>query len=144
MLEVTDLWIYPVKSLHGFSQPESRLGIRGLEFDRNWMVTYSDLNFVTQREIPMMATIQVTLNQNVLRLENEKFGIGLRKPCERCKITTVDQDSGEIAYPKEPLRTFAQLNPFHNLRGAFFGQNATLLSGEGALISTGDRLRVSK
>ena len=39
------------------------------------MATDTDLNFVTQREIPMMAKIQVAFYQNILRLEHEKMSL---------------------------------------------------------------------
>ena len=33
---------------------------------------------------------------------------GLRKPCKRCKIVTINQDNGEIIEPKEPLATLVK------------------------------------
>jgi len=68
--------------------------------------------------------------------------LGLRKSCQRCKITTVDQQSGEIRHPGEPLKTLMALKPRLAWKGAFFGQNAILLSGEGATIAVGDSLTV--
>lgn len=64
--------------------------------------------------------------------------LGLRKPCQRCKITTVDQHSGEIRMPGEPLRTLVEMNTRLS-KGGYFGQNAILLDGEGRLLSLGDR-----
>lgn len=64
----------------------------------------------------------------------------LRKPCQRCKTTTVDQRTGVIADPKEPLRTLTAMNPYPHLTGAYFGQNATLSAGQGLVIHVGDRL----
>lgn len=68
------------------------------------------------------------------------YELGIRKPCQRCKITTVDQQTGQIAEPAEPLRTLAAMNTQPTLKGAFFGQNAILSSGEGMSIAVGDRL----
>ena len=62
----------------------------------------------------------------------------LRKPCQRCKTTTVDQHTGVIANPKEPLRTLTAMNPYPHLSGAYFGQNATLTLGRGVVIKVGD------
>ncbi len=281
MIEVRALRIYPVKSLHGISLRTARLGVRGLETDRCWMVVDSDYHFITQRYLAEMATIRVTVEEDKLILEHDKaaplvidtsvvpndrsevriwkdrapafdegdeasrwltsvlgrwrgkdlrlvrfpqdyrrpvaktylkgedahtafadgypflvtaeeslallnerlvqngagpvnmarfrpnivisglqpfeennldtltetngrYRLGIRKPCKRCRITTVDQDTAEITEPKEPLRTLTQLNPFPHLTGAFFGQNATLLSGYGTPISVGDRLDVAQ
>ncbi len=280
MLKVTEIKIYPVKSLRGITLNNAELGVRGLEFDRNWMVTDSEYNFVTQRVQPKMAAISTTVDKRTLTLEheslsplnvdlsknkgnqieamiwkdrskaidegdnaskwltevlgkikgkdlrlvrfseehrrevdkkhlkgegshtafsdgfpylvateeslellneilivngskpvgmerfrpnivlkgakgleenkfdsisevNDKYSLGIRKPCKRCIITTIDQTTASIIEPKEPLRTLLKMNPYPNLRGAFFGQNATLLSGEGEIISIGDRLNYS-
>lgn len=64
----------------------------------------------------------------------------IRKPCQRCKITTIDPQTGMIADPKEPLKTLVAMNPYPHLSGAYFGQNATLSFGEKQLITVGDRL----
>lgn len=66
------------------------------------------------------------------------YSLTMRKPCQRCKVTTVDQQTGLIADPKEPLRTLVQMNPYPHLSGAYFGQNATLTTGQGAIIKVGD------
>lgn len=67
------------------------------------------------------------------------YRFGLRKPCQRCKITTVDQASGVIEVPGEPLQTLIEMKPLP-LPGAYFGQNATLLAGAGQTIRLGDAL----
>ena len=46
--------------------------------------------------------------------------IDLVKPCARCSVTTVDQESGEKG--EEPLRTLARVRRWEGK--AFFGQNA--------------------
>ncbi|WP_282038233.1 MOSC domain-containing protein [Halomonas alimentaria] len=67
--------------------------------------------------------------------------LGLRKPCQRCKITTVDQHSGEIAVPGEPLRTLVEMST-RAAPGGYFGQNAIVLEGEGTRLSVGDDITV--
>jgi uncharacterized protein YcbX len=64
----------------------------------------------------------------------------IRKPCQRCKTTTVDQQTGVISNPKEPLKTLTAMNPYPHLNGAYFGQNATLTIGEKQVIKIGDVL----
>ena len=58
------------------------------------------------------------------------YHFGLRKPCKRCKIVTINQDTGEIIEPKEPLATLTRLKFSDEIYGAFFGQNAILLSNQ--------------
>jgi len=68
------------------------------------------------------------------------FQFALRKPCQRCKITTIDQQTAVIQEPAEPLKTLLALNTQPALKGAHFGQNATLLKGDGAVIRVGAAL----
>ncbi len=274
---VSKLCFYPVKSLHGISVDEAELTVRGLKYDRNWMITDETGHFLTQRKIPKMASIHVhfsgeklvfedsagktleillsetgkkeiavtvwgdpckafdegsqasawltsvlgkykgkmlklvrfkqdfrrevdpeylkgekshtafsdgfpylvtsesslnRLNEKLIEsgnvpvpmdrfrpnivisdceafLENKfdelshtdgNYSLGIRKPSKRCKITTVNQDSGEIAEPKEPLRTLTLMNTVPGLQGAYFGQNTTLLSANKKSITVGDTL----
>jgi len=276
MAQITDLYIYPVKSLKGIALTEAKTAKRGLEFDREWMVTDNNYNFISQREVELMTTIETDIdshsliltsnNQKVLKipidskrsnkvkvkvwddfcdafdegdeasrwltdglgmyggstlrlvrfdqkgerpvpkkylhgvhaesafsdqfpylitsweslsklnnglLENDllevsmnrfrpnivikglanletmtsydligkevSYKFGLRKPCKRCKITTINQETGAIQNPKEPLATLTKLKFSEEANGAFFGQNAILL-GNHAILRVGDFL----
>ena len=280
MVQITDLFIYPVKSLKGIALKESITALRGLQYDREWMVTTSDYEFITQREIPLMSTIEVSIDSDDLILSsknNTKFKVpllssntnvikssvwgdicdaydegddvslwltnllgqykgkslrlvryasqglrlvpseyldgmeaqsafsdqfpylitswksldklneglikngsqvaemdrfrpniivkginnlekktsqnllcqkigynfGLRKPCKRCKIITINQNDGIIDNPKEPLATLTSLRFSDEIRGAFFGQNAILLSNKNYILKVGDELFIS-
>ncbi len=280
MIQVTDIYIYPVKSLKGIPLMEAEAGMRGIKYDREWMITDSNYQFLTQREMEAMATITVSINKNCLLLQSkdgdelkvdlntkrsgsvkvflwddicdaydegevasywltDKLGywqgrtlrlvrfsshgkrpvpakylhgreaesafsdqfpflitswnsleklnegliengkqevtmnrfrpnivigdidsienktlldlacqdgnyeFGLRKPCKRCKITTINQDSGEIIDFKEPLSTLTSLGFSGDNHGAYFGQNAILLSDQNCIISVGDVLQAS-
>ena len=278
MAQITDLYIYPVKSLKGIALKEAHTGIRGFRYDREWMITDSHYHFISQREIESMATLQASINKDLLilhsntnqlsvPLESEKldqvratvwddicdaydegdeasnwltnelgeykgsslrlvrfsakgersvpeqylngvkaqsafsdqfpylitsweslsklnqglnekkskevsmnrfrpnivvqgvddlekmtasdlscdeaqYSFGLRKPCKRCKIVTINQDTGEIMEPKEPLATLVKLKFSDAIKGAFFGQNAILLSDD-CTIRVGDELTLS-
>ena len=280
MVQITDLFIYPVKSLKGIALKESITTLRGLQYDREWMVTTSDYEFITQREISLMSTIEVSIDSDDLILSsknNIKFKVpllssnliliktsvwgdicdaydegddvalwltsllgqykgkplrlvryasqglrlvpskyldgmeaqsafsdqfpylitswesldklneglikngskvaemdrfrpnivvkgidnlekktsqnllcqksgydfGLRKPCKRCKIITINQDDGKIDNPKEPLATLTSLRFSDEIKGAFFGQNAILLSNKNYILKVGDELSIS-
>lgn len=75
-----------------------------------------------------------------LSRENSAFQLTLRKPCQRCKVTTVDQQTGTIPAQAEPLKTLLALNTQPHLKGAHFGQNATLTAGQGSIIRVGDEV----
>jgi len=278
MAQITDLYIYPVKSLKGIALKEAHTGIRGFRYDREWMITDSHYHFISQREIESMATLEASINKDSLilhsntnqlsvPLESEKlnqvratvwddicdaydegdeasnwltnelgeykgsslrlvrfsakgersvpeqylngvkaqsafsdqfpylitsweslsklnqglnekkskevsmnrfrpnivvqgvddlekmtasdlscdeaqYSFGLRKPCKRCKIVTINQDTGKIIEPKEPLATLVKLKFSDAIKGAFFGQNAILLSDD-CTIRVGDELTLS-
>ena len=280
MIQITDLFIYPVKSLKGIALDNSQTGQRGLEFDREWMITDNAYNFISQREIELMTTIETKIDSSSLILsspqnrrlkvplesnrinkvkvmvwddycdaydegdeasswltealgthkgsslrlvrfdqkdkrlvpkkylngvhaesafsdqfpylitsweslsklnngllennskkvsmnrfrpnivikglsdiekmtsfnltcEKGDYQFGLRKPCKRCKITTINQETGEVENPKEPLATLVKLKNSEESHGAFFGQNAILLSDYGVL-RVGDLLKLNR
>ena len=70
MIQVTDIYIYPVKSLKGIPLKEAETGSRGFKYDREWMITDSDYQFLTQRQIEKMATITVSITQDLLLLQS--------------------------------------------------------------------------
>jgi len=279
MAQITDLYIYPVKSLKGITLARAKTAHRGLEYDREWMITDNTYHFISQREIELMTTIETqidsrflilnssnkrvlkvpldskrsktvrvmvwddlcdaydegdeasdwltdalgTYNGSPLRLvrfdhegerhvpkkyldgglaesafsdqfpylitslesldklnnglkendskevsmnrfrpnivikgisdiekmtsfnlvcEKGNYHFGLRKPCKRCKITTINQETGEIENPKEPLATLTSLKFSEEAHGAFFGQNAILLGDHGVL-NVGDLLELN-
>ena len=74
MAQITDLYIYPVKSLKGIALKEAQTAQRGLEFDREWMITDQDYNFISQREIELMSTIETDIDSYslILTSNNQK------------------------------------------------------------------------
>src|SRR6187549_897779 len=73
-MHVSEINIYPVKSLKGIGLSEAVVEKRGLRFDRRWMLTDPDGMFFTQREVPKMATVEVTVNNGELIVENGSLG----------------------------------------------------------------------
>ena len=58
-MHISEINIYPVKSLKGISLTESAVENRGLRFDRRWMLVDANDRFMTQREFPKMALIGI-------------------------------------------------------------------------------------
>ena len=54
-LRLSEIWIYPIKSLGGIRVKSAKVFEKGLEYDRRWMLIDSDNNFMTQRINPNMA-----------------------------------------------------------------------------------------
>jgi len=69
---LSEINIYPIKSLKGISLDNSIVEERGLSFDRRWMLVNEKNEFLTQRQFPKMATINVEILKNGLRVSCEK------------------------------------------------------------------------
>ncbi len=65
-LTLTELWIYPVKSLGGVRVPSARVNPKGLEHDRRWMLVDEKGQFLTQRAVPTMALLNVATEPDKL------------------------------------------------------------------------------
>ncbi len=63
---ITEINIYPVKSLKGITLQDAVVEKRGLRFDRRWMLTDLEGMFFTQREAPRMATIDTAVSDDGL------------------------------------------------------------------------------
>ena len=60
-MNISEINIYPIKSLGGISLDKSAVEERGLTFDRRWMLVNEQNQFLTQREFPVMSTIKISL-----------------------------------------------------------------------------------
>ncbi|OJV20514.1 MAG: MOSC domain-containing protein [Dyadobacter sp. 50-39] len=58
---LSEIWIYPVKSLAGFRVREAYAGWAGLRHDRQWMLIDAFGRFLTQRILPQMARLQARI-----------------------------------------------------------------------------------
>ena len=281
MINISHLYIYPVKSLSGISLQRAQIGINGFQYDREWMITDNQYHFITQRQIESMATIRVKIDSTKLTLhcsdskpliisldfgrkklvkatvwqdlcqsydEGEEASIWLnrhlgkykglslrlvrfspkerrsvpdeylgsekaqsafsdqfpylltssesldylntslksnsvsvvtmdrfrpnvvvggleqiekktsyyleetagryrfamKKPCTRCKITTIQQDTGVVDNSKEPLATLLKLNLTGDGGGAIFGQNAIVNACAKTFVGVGDQLALKR
>jgi uncharacterized protein len=63
---LSEIWIYPIKSLGGIRLQQASVLKKGLEFDRRWMLVDEHNRFITQREHPRLALFQVRINNEQL------------------------------------------------------------------------------
>lgn len=64
MIIVTDLYIYPIKSCQGIKVSQAEVTSKGFLGDRNFMLVNAQGNFLTQRDYPLLATIEVRFEDN--------------------------------------------------------------------------------
>lgn len=70
--KVSELFVYPIKSLGGISLNEAEVTDRGFKYDRRWMLIDSNGNFLSQRKIPQMALISVDIYNEKILLRHKK------------------------------------------------------------------------
>ncbi|MGE3465678.1 MAG: MOSC domain-containing protein [Pyrinomonadaceae bacterium] len=73
-MHISEINVYPIKSLKGISLDSAVVERRGLQYDRRWMLATPDGMFLTQREFPTMATITVEVVNDELRAMSDGFG----------------------------------------------------------------------
>ena len=71
MLTLSEINIYPIKSLGGISLQSSVVEERGLKYDRRWVLVDESNTFFTQRDFPEMALIKVSVENNGLQLKHK-------------------------------------------------------------------------
>lgn len=81
-ITLSAIYVYPVKGLQGIRLERARCTPRGLEHDRRWMVVDANGDFLSQRELPRMATVWTSLEEGRLEL--------------------AAADHGDVATPLEP------------------------------------------
>jgi uncharacterized protein len=71
-MNVSQLYIYPIKSLGGIAVSSVNITDRGFEHDRRWMLIDENNRFLSQREVTNMALLQVEILQHALRVYHKK------------------------------------------------------------------------
>ena len=79
--KLSQINIYPVKSLPGISLDQSEVEERGLKYDRRWMLVDNENMFITQRLFPKMIFIDVKLDEDELVFTHK------RKPLEPLRVS---------------------------------------------------------
>lgn len=73
-MEITEINVYPIKSLGKISLSSSVVEEKGLRNDRRLMLVDKNNELLSQREIPKMATLETALNENSVIVSAENFG----------------------------------------------------------------------
>lgn len=81
-LSIGSLHIYPIKSLGGFSVKEAHTTDRGFEHDRRWMLVDRNARFITQREVPSMASLHCLMLADGFRVTDTRDGPVMDLPWE--------------------------------------------------------------
>jgi uncharacterized protein YcbX len=71
LLTLSEINIYPIKSLGEISLQSSEVEERGLKYDRRWVLVDETNTFFTQRDFPGMALIRVSVENEGLKLNHK-------------------------------------------------------------------------
>lgn len=72
MLKLSEIYIYPVKSLGGIRLDSTEVTDRGLQHDRRWMLIDENSQFISQREYPQLALFAVVIQDDNLIITDRK------------------------------------------------------------------------
>ena len=165
-MHISEINIYPVKSLAGISVESSVVEDRGLRFDRRWMLVDHKRKFITQREVPRMALVNIEVGNNGLAASIDGNRIEIPAHPRTADIANVKIWSSSVKgefYSDEindwfsglletdcrlvlmPETTKRKVNPFYAVRKfkdtvSFADGYPFLLIGEGSLADLNSRL----
>ncbi len=71
MLTLSEINIYPIKSLGGISLQSAVVEERGLKYDRRWVLVDESNTFFTQRDFPEMALLKVSILDDGLKIQHK-------------------------------------------------------------------------
>ena len=104
-LLISELLIYPVKSLGGIRMESCRVTDRGFEHDRRWMLVDAKNRFITQREFPELVFFRTAILGNNICITDKRDNCSINIPLvtnggetivvdiwdDRCEAICMDQ-----------------------------------------------------
>lgn len=100
-VRVTRLTVYPVKGLAGQQLETVEVQDRGMVWDRRWMLIDDERRFLTQRQLPKLATIKAAVNAGelLLRHRDSQIAVPVEPPASAPKIqVTIWRDQVEALF----------------------------------------------
>jgi uncharacterized protein len=77
-LHLSEIWIYPIKSLGGIRLSSSKVMEKGLEYDRRWMLIDENNTFMTQRVFNSMALFRLSVPTGKAGIQDSRFKISFK------------------------------------------------------------------
>jgi uncharacterized protein YcbX len=70
-LHLSQLFIYPIKSLGGIALQQGYISNRGLEHDREWMLVDQEGTFISQRKYHQLALLQTSITATTVTVQHK-------------------------------------------------------------------------
>lgn len=95
MLCVSELYIYPIKSLGGIALNCAEVTDKGFKHDRRWLLIDEKNRFLSQRQLPSMALLKVTITNEGLLVTHSPTSHNIQIPfipqtSKKCFVTVWD------------------------------------------------------
>lgn len=91
VMQVSQLYVYPIKSLMGIRVKNTKVEQRGLQYDRRWMLVDTSNRFLSQRQDKKMVFLQTSFRDDEVvitdRRSGEEYAIPLHPQLYKDKIT---------------------------------------------------------
>lgn len=103
-LILSEIWIYPIKSLGGIRLPSAKVLQKGLQYDRRWMLVDEKNGFMTQRVHHHMALFKQRIdNENLyIDFKGESLTIPINHPLVNGNIESKVWDDTVIVQEVNP------------------------------------------
>lgn len=72
MFQISELYIYPIKSLGGIKLDKATVTDRGFKYDRRWMLIDDNNRFISQRECAGMALLKTSISDEFLTVTDSR------------------------------------------------------------------------
>src|SRR5688500_4724088 len=110
-MNLSEINIYPVKSLKGIPLESALVEERGLQYDRRWMLVDEKRQFITQREVPKMAAVMMEVGPEGLSASINGDRLAIPGSPETGELANVKIWSASVKaefYPKEVDTWFSE------------------------------------
>ena len=93
-MSLSEIWIYPIKSLGGIRLHQARVMPKGLQYDRRWMLIDEEGNFITQRVHSQMALFKLSYAKEFFTINfgNDLIHLPVDAPVDEPAIQAVIWD----------------------------------------------------
>ena len=101
---ISQLYIYPIKSLGGIAVDKAIVTNRGLQFDRRFMLVDDNNSFITQRDQPKLGLFRTSIDEETLFVCHKDYAVDklslplLPEPSEERVMVNIWEDSCEAQF----------------------------------------------
>ena len=120
-LALSELYVYPIKSVGGISLREARLDERSISYDRRWMLVDENGKFMSQRRHPRMALISTCLTAEYLIVEAPEM------PELRLTLKPEDRPRMDVLVWSDAVRAMPVGNEAEEWFSTFLGDRCRLV-----------------